>query len=86
MKDYHINIFFPEEDACHVADIPDLPFCSGLGDSPEEALANVEEAKRLWFEEAAATGKDIPMPSYRPVIYRVGFADTVSDTPSNRYS
>ncbi|MGA2545783.1 MAG: type II toxin-antitoxin system HicB family antitoxin [Rectinemataceae bacterium] len=85
MKDYHINIFFSDEDNCYVVDLPDLPFCSGFGDTPEEALANVGEAKKLWLEEAAATGKDIPKPSYRPVVYRVGYAETVSDSPPNRY-
>lgn len=30
MGDYHINIFFSEEDGCYVADIPDLEYCSAL--------------------------------------------------------
>ena len=28
MKDYHINVFYSEEDQCYVADIPDLQYCS----------------------------------------------------------
>lgn len=28
MKDYHINIFFSEEDGGYIADIPDLEACS----------------------------------------------------------
>jgi predicted RNase H-like HicB family nuclease len=82
--DYHINIFFSDEDDCYVADLPDLPFCSGFGDTPEESLANVGEAKKLWLEEAAVTGKDIPKPSYRPVLYRVGYADTMSENTSKQ--
>jgi hypothetical protein len=35
MKDYHINIFYSEEDEGHIADIPDLKFCSAFGDTPE---------------------------------------------------
>jgi len=31
MKDYHINVFFSEEDQAYVADIPDLEACSALG-------------------------------------------------------
>jgi len=27
MKDYHINIFYSEEDEGYIADIPDLSFC-----------------------------------------------------------
>ena len=31
MKDYHIDIFFSEEDEGYIADIPDLALCSGFG-------------------------------------------------------
>jgi predicted RNase H-like HicB family nuclease len=27
MKDYHINIFYSEEDGGYIADIPDLRYC-----------------------------------------------------------
>jgi predicted RNase H-like HicB family nuclease len=55
----------------YVADIPDLAFCSAMGDTHEEALANVETAKTAWLEAARADGKEIPKPRYRPVIYQV---------------
>ena len=71
MKDYHINIFWSEEDGCYVADVPDLRFCSAFGDTPEEALAEVERAKKGWLETARAQGKPIPEPRYRPAIYQV---------------
>lgn len=45
-----------------VAEIPDLPGCVGCGDTPEEALAMVEDAKRSWIESALADGIDIPEP------------------------
>jgi len=38
MKDYHINIFYSDEDEGYIADIPDLKFCSAFGNSPNEAL------------------------------------------------
>jgi predicted RNase H-like HicB family nuclease len=71
MKDYHINIFYSEEDGGYIADIPDLQACSAFGDSPAEALAQVEIAKAAWIEAAEAEGKPIPQPRYRPVIYQV---------------
>lgn len=71
MKDYHINIFYSEEDEGYIADIPDLALCSAFGRTPAEALAQLETAKRLWLESAAAEGRPIPAPRYRPVIYRV---------------
>lgn len=72
MKDYHINVFYSEEDECYVADIPDLKFCSAFGATPEEAVHEVMIAKTAWLEAALAEGKPIPQPKYRPVIYQVG--------------
>ena len=71
MKDYHINIFYSEEDEGYIADIPDLEFCSAFGDTPQEALAQLELAKGAWLEAARAEGKPIPEPKYRPAIYQV---------------
>ena len=71
MKDYHINIFFSQEDEGYIADVPDLPMCSAFGKTPAEALAEVEAAKQLWLEAARAEGKPIPEPTYRPVIYQL---------------
>ncbi len=71
MKDYHINLFYSDEDECYVADIPDLQFCSALGDSPEEAIREILIAKQTWIEAAENSGKSIPKPSYRPAIYQL---------------
>jgi predicted RNase H-like HicB family nuclease len=71
MKDYHINVFWSDEDDCYVADVPDLETCSAFGDTPEEALAEVQIAKRAWLEVAREHGKPIPEPRYRPLLYEV---------------
>jgi predicted RNase H-like HicB family nuclease len=71
MKDYHINIFYSEEDAEYIADIPDLKYCSASGDTQEEALREVLIAKDLWLEVARDKGLPIPEPKYRPAIYQV---------------
>lgn len=70
MKDYHINIFFSEEDEGYIADIPDLVHCSAFGETPEEALSEVLRAKAAWIEAAKAEGLPVPQPSYRPVARR----------------
>jgi predicted RNase H-like HicB family nuclease len=70
LKDYHINIFYSEEDGGYIADIPDLDACSAFGRTPEEALAEVEKAKQAWLEAAKEQGKPIPPPTYRPAIYQ----------------
>ncbi len=72
MKDYHINIFYSEEDGGYIADIPDLKACSAFGATAEEALREVELAKAAWLEAAAASGMPIPTPTYRPLIYQAG--------------
>ncbi len=71
MKDYHINIFHSEDDEGYIADIPDLEMCSAFGETPAEALAEVETAKKLWLEAARAEKKPIPPPRYRPAIYQL---------------
>ena len=75
MKDYHINVFYSGEDDCYVADIPDLKFCSAFGDTPEAAVHEVEIAKQAWLEAAKASGKSIPKPKYRPVMYQLTEAE-----------
>lgn len=74
MKDYHINIFYSEEDNGYIADIPDLTYCSAFGESPEEALEQALIAKQAWLESAKAEGKPIPAPRYRPAIYQLPIA------------
>ena len=69
MSDYHINIFYSDEDQAYVADIPDLEGCSALGDTPDEALAQLEVARQAWLATARESGRPIPPPSYRPAIY-----------------
>ena len=71
MKDYHINIFYSEEDEGYIADIPDLVHCSAFGTTVEEALQEVMKAKKAWLETAASSNKPIPEPRYRPVIYQM---------------
>jgi predicted RNase H-like HicB family nuclease len=71
VKDYHINIFYSEEDEGYIADIPDLEFCSAFGSTPEEALREVQIAKAVWIEAARAEGRPVPPPRYEPIIYQV---------------
>ena len=70
MKDYHINIFYSDEDGGYIADIPDLKHCSAFGETPEQALKEALEAKKAWLEAAKRNNKPIPAPKYRPVIYQ----------------
>jgi predicted RNase H-like HicB family nuclease len=71
MKDYHINIFYSEDDGGYIADIPDLEACSAFGDTPEEALKEVQIAKDAWLEAAHAEGKADSSSEISPSIYQV---------------
>jgi predicted RNase H-like HicB family nuclease len=63
MKDYHVNVFYSDEDEGYIADIPDLPHCRAFGATPQEPLAEVLKAN--------AARKPVPAPSFRPAIYQV---------------
>ena len=71
MRHYHINVFYSEQDRCYVADIPDLKYCSAFGDTPEEAVREVQIAKRAWLKVAKERRKPVPKPRYRPAIYQI---------------
>jgi predicted RNase H-like HicB family nuclease len=75
MSDFHIDVFWSDEDNCYVANIPNLTFCSAFGDTPREALHEVGVAKAAWLATAQAQGRPIPAARYRPAIYREAGAD-----------
>ena len=66
---YHINVFWYPDDACWIADVPDLRPCSAHGESPAEAINEAEIAIALWLETAVANNMSVPEPRYRPAIY-----------------
>jgi predicted RNase H-like HicB family nuclease len=45
------------------ATVPDLPGCMSDGETPEEALVNVQDAILAWIEAATDMGQPIPEPS-----------------------
>ncbi|MGB7415668.1 MAG: type II toxin-antitoxin system HicB family antitoxin [Thermosynechococcaceae cyanobacterium] len=48
----------------YVAEIRELPGCMTQGETLEEAMENINEARQLWIETVYASGKrDIPLPS-----------------------
>ena len=67
IKGYAIVIeSLPAEDGGgFVATVPDLPGCMSDGETPQEALANVEDAIKTWIEAAQDLGHAIPAPTRR---------------------
>ncbi|MQL53672.1 toxin-antitoxin system HicB family antitoxin [Desulfofundulus thermobenzoicus] len=52
----------PEDGGGWLAEIPELPGCMSDGETPQEALANIEDAKRAWIEVAIQRGQQVPLP------------------------
>ena len=65
MPHYAIIVFWSDEDGAWVADVPDLKSCSALGNTPEEAVAEVRVAMEAWLAAAREAGHPIPEARYR---------------------
>lgn len=69
MRKYEIIIYWSDEDAVFVAEVPELPGCISHGDTEESALKNIKEAIELWIETARDCGDPIPEPKGRRLMY-----------------
>jgi predicted RNase H-like HicB family nuclease/ABC-type nitrate/sulfonate/bicarbonate transport system substrate-binding protein len=66
--DYYLNaqytiILEPGPDGWYGGEILEIPECIAQGQTPEETLSNLEEARRLLIEWNYEEGKEIPVPS-----------------------
>jgi len=66
--DYYLKLkypitLYPEPEGGYVAEIKELPGCLTQGDTLEEVMANIEDARCLWLETAYDYGDEIPLPS-----------------------
>ncbi|CDZ30324.1 type II toxin-antitoxin system HicB family antitoxin [Neorhizobium galegae] len=52
-----------EDGGGFLATVPDLPGCMSDGETPQEALSNVQHAIESWIEAAQDMGREIPEPS-----------------------
>jgi antitoxin HicB len=48
-----------------LATVPDLPGCMSDGETPEEALHNIEDAIAVWIDAAKELGHPVPVPTRR---------------------
>jgi predicted RNase H-like HicB family nuclease len=62
--EYPVNIekLPPEDGGGYLATVPLLPGCMSDGDTPEEALRNVQDAIAAWLDAARAWGRAVPEP------------------------
>ncbi len=66
--EYYLNLqypvtLYPDPEGGYVAQIKDLPGCLSQGETLEEAMANINEARELWIETVYEAGDEIPLPS-----------------------
>jgi antitoxin HicB len=52
-----------EDGGGFIAIVPDLPGCKSDGETPAEAIVNVEDAISVWIEAAGDMGHSVPAPS-----------------------
>lgn len=57
---YKMEIIPDIEEGGFVASFPELPGCISIGDTIEEVIQNVVEAKKVWLEAEMERGASIP--------------------------
>lgn len=62
---YEIIIYWSAEDQAFIAEAPELPGCMADGNTPGEALGNLEVVMAEWIETAKEMGRAIPEPRGR---------------------
>ncbi|MDO7788204.1 type II toxin-antitoxin system HicB family antitoxin [Desulforamulus aquiferis] len=56
-------MLYPAEEGGFVVEIPELPGCISQGETREDALVMIEDAKIAWLQVALELGRDIPEPA-----------------------
>ena len=59
---YLVEVFWSEEDDAYVAVVPDLPGCSAVGATPEQAIHEIGDAIEAWIEACRSSGDPVPPP------------------------
>lgn len=62
---YPIVIFWSDDDAAFIVEVPDLPGCMADGTTQAAALANATVIIEEWLATARELGRPIPAPRLR---------------------
>ena len=65
---YSMIISWSEEDQLYIVSVPDLPGCMADGNTPTEAVDNVNIVIDEWIETAKMLGRAIPEPTFNKVV------------------
>lgn len=69
MDRYEVIIYWSNDDAVYIAEVPELPGCMAHGASRQEALASIDDAIGLWLDTAREFGRPIPEPKGARLMY-----------------
>ena len=62
---YEMIIWWSEDDAAFIVDVPELPGCMAHGKTRTDAIRNAEDAIAFWIKTAKEDGQTIPEPKGR---------------------
>ncbi len=65
--EYYLNlpyefIIIPEESGGFSIKVKEFEYCSGFGETLEEAWESIKESMRIWIEDVLEKGMEIPLP------------------------
>ena len=66
MPNYSFNVFWSAPDHCYIAISPDFESLSAFGDTPDEALAEMQTVLELAIETYQEKGWPLPEPKAQP--------------------
>ncbi len=59
---YELIIYWSNQDASFIVEVPELAGCKADGDSYEEAISNAKIVINEWIETAKSLGRGVPQP------------------------
>jgi len=66
MQPYLIKTIWSEEDHAYLCIAPDLPGCSAAGNTPLDAIREMQDAMSSWLQACSNMGRELPMPLAKP--------------------
>ena len=60
MYKYELIVYWSEEDASFIVEVPELPGCMADGATHEEAVKNAKLVISEWIETARSLGREVP--------------------------
>lgn len=66
---YEIILYWSDEDAAFICEVPELPGFFAHGITQHLALENTQAAMHAWLNVATEVGREIPIPKGRKLMF-----------------